>query len=381
MSSTPQLEDGFTMLANELMESVLGFGFSHREQSVVFTIFRKTYGYGKKEDDMSASQIGAMCGITRQHVTTTLNLLALRNVINKRPGRFGSIISIQKDHRKWVATEQMKALPPSPELGRVDSPESGQGGEQGVALDGAVLVPNKDTCPESGLVPNKDATSPDSGQVDSPESGHTKENLPKENHQKKTPCAPQAERDSADDPPAGKKQRRAMTGASQELQDRFDRFYAAYPRKKSRLAAEKAFAKLNPDEQLMETIFAGLERAMKSGDWRRGFIPHPASWINNGGWMDEIQTAYDAEELAVIQLFNDVLGDQLGTVSEALFDANRAAAIRDFKTFSDKPDFIARVFPWVLKNADLPPHVGFDWLISRVGFDKATGGQHTRKAA
>jgi hypothetical protein len=172
-----------------------------------------------------------------------------------------------------------------------------------------------------------------------------------------------------------------MTGASQELQDRFDRFYAAYPRKKSRLAAEKAFAKLNPDEQLMVAILAGLERAMKSGDWRRGFIPHPASWINNGGWMDEIQTAYGDEELAVIQLFNDVLGGQLGTVSEALFDANRAAAIRDFMTFSEKPDFVARVFPWVQKNADLPPHVGFDWLISRVGFDKATGGQHTRKAA
>lgn len=114
MSSTPQLEDGFTMLANELMERVLGFGFSHREQSVVFTILRKTYGYGKKEDDMSASQIGEMCRISRQHVTTTLNLLALRNVISKRPGRYGSIIGMQKDHRRWITAQQMKTLPASP---------------------------------------------------------------------------------------------------------------------------------------------------------------------------------------------------------------------------------------------------------------------------
>src|SRR5471030_1802276 len=148
MSSTPQLEDGFTMLANELVERVLGFGFSHREQSIIFTIFRKTYGYGKKEDDMSASQIGDMCKIARQHVTSTLNVLALRNVINKRPGRYGSIIGIQKDHRRWITAEQMKALPASPESGQA-GPSEGEGG-------GVAPVPNKDTCPELGLVPNQD---------------------------------------------------------------------------------------------------------------------------------------------------------------------------------------------------------------------------------
>lgn len=158
---TPQLEDGYVRIANELLEAILSFDFSHREQSVVLTIIRKTYGYGKKEDDISAAQIGAMCGIARQHVTSTLNVLALRNVITKRPGRFGTIIGIQKDHRKWVRAEQM--VPASPELG--------QGS------------------PEKGLVPKQDATSPELGQVDSPESGHTKDNLPKDNLQKTGPTA------------------------------------------------------------------------------------------------------------------------------------------------------------------------------------------------
>jgi phage replication O-like protein O len=196
--TTPQTENGFTMIANELLEAILGGGFSHREQSVIFAIIRKTYGYAKKEDDMSASQIGAVCGVARQHVTSTLNALAERNVISKRVGRFGMIIGVQKDHRKWISAEQLKAVGSAPPDANT-SPKSG-------------LVPNQDTpqpgssnspelgqadSPESGLVPNQDmsqigtADSPESGQVDSPKSGHTKENLPKENLKiKSTPKPP-----------------------------------------------------------------------------------------------------------------------------------------------------------------------------------------------
>lgn len=371
MSATPQLEDGFTMLANELMERVLGFGFSHREQSVVFTIFRKTYGYGKKEDDISASQIGAMCNVARQHVTSTLNQLALRNVINKRPGRYGSIIGIQKDHRKWITAEQMKSLPASPELGHVDTQNEDETHDS--------LVPNKDTCPELGLVPNQDTPSPELGQVDSPESGHTKENLPKENHQKKTSCASQAKRDSEKGAAADRKDR-ATTSATSGLQDRFARFYAAYPKKKSRAAAEKSFAKLNPDEQLVTAMLASIERAMTSGTWSDPkFIPYPASWLNAAGWLDEIQTEYSTAERAVIQAFNDALGEQLGNVAETPFVESRAAAIRDFATFSDKPGFVVRFFPWVRNNTTLPPSVGFDFIISRKGYGNITSGQHARK--
>lgn len=360
MSSTPQLEDGFTMLANELMERVLGFGFSHREQSVIFTIFRKTYGYGKKEDDMSASQIGTMCGITRQHVTTTLNLLALRNVINKRPGRFGTIVGIQKDHRRWITSEQMKSLPDSPDLGRAAPREEDK--------SMGSIVPNQDTRPELGLVPNKDAPSPESGQVDSPESGHTKENLPKENHQKKTSCASQAKREPKPAPNPG------------TLQDRFARFYAAYPKKKARGAAEKVFLKLRPDEHLLTAMIAGIERAMKSEQWTDPkFIPNPATWLGRMDWLDEIRTEYTAAEQAVIQAFNDALGEQLGHVAKTPFVESRAAAIRDFATFSDKPGFVVRFFPWVSKNTTLPPSVGFDFIISRKGYGNITSGQHARK--
>jgi phage replication O-like protein O len=360
--STPQLERGFVRIANELLEAILGAGLSHREQSVVFTIIRKTYGFGKKEDDMSAAQIGALCGVPRQHVTTTLNALAARNVITKRPGTYGMIVGIQKDHRKWISADRLKSQPVAPEQG----------------LEGS---------PESGLVPKQDMSrigtggSPESGQVDSPKSGHTKDNLPKDNHQKKTSCAPQADRDTVGETPAGQKGR-AMTGLTAELQDRFDRFYAAYPLKKSRGTAEKAFGKLRPDDELVAQMLAGLEQRKASGTWiDPRFIPYPASWLNAKGWLDEVQTEYSPAEREVIEKFNDALGEVAGVVSTAIFVPARAAAIREFVTFSEKPGFVDRIFPWVRDNATIPPSAGFDWLISRKGFADVAGGQHNRKAA
>ena len=352
--STPQLENGHVRIANELLEAILRGGFSQHEQSVIFAVIRKTYGFNKKEDDMSAAQIGAICGIARQHVTTALNALAFRNVINKRPGEYGMIIGLQKDHRKWVSKAQLKA--------RLASPESG-------------LVRN----PDMSII--RTGGSPESGQVDSPESGHTKDNLPKDNHQKTSSCAPQADRDQVGETPAGQKGR-AKTGIAAELAARFERFYAAYPRKKSRQTAERAFAKLNPDDALLDRILASLEQATKSGEWSDPqFIPYPATWLNAAGWLDEVQAAYSDAEVIVIEAFNAALGAQLGDVSTSIFVPARAAAIREFATFSQKPGFIERYFPWVRDTAAIPPHAGFDWIISRKGFADITSGQHARKAA
>ncbi len=71
---------------------------------------------------------------------------------------------------------------------------------------------------------------------------------------------------------------------------RFEAFWTSYPKKKSIGRAERAFGKMNPDEQLMEAIMAGIERAKTSEDWLKDggkFIPYPATWLNARGWEDE----------------------------------------------------------------------------------------------
>lgn len=73
----------------------------------------------------------------------------------------------------------------------------------------------------------------------------------------------------------------------------FDRFWSVYPRKASKGLAEKAFAKIAPDEQLVGRMCAAIERAKTSEQWRKDsgqFIPYPASWLSARGWEDEHPT-------------------------------------------------------------------------------------------
>lgn len=70
----------------------------------------------------------------------------------------------------------------------------------------------------------------------------------------------------------------------------FLRFWAAYPKKKSKGEAETAFLKIKPDDRLLEVILAGLERAKASRDWRRDggrYVPYAGKWLNALGWEDE----------------------------------------------------------------------------------------------
>ena len=66
-------------------------------------------------------------------------------------------------------------------------------------------------------------------------------------------------------------------------------FWAAYPRRKAKDAAAKAFErawKRIDDADPLAVILAGIERALPGWD-DPNFIPYPASWLNAGSWEDE----------------------------------------------------------------------------------------------
>jgi hypothetical protein len=70
----------------------------------------------------------------------------------------------------------------------------------------------------------------------------------------------------------------------------FDRFWKAYPRHTGKVNAEKAFAKLKVDADLLDTMLAALTWQRRQRDWTKddgAFIPHPATWLNQRRWEDE----------------------------------------------------------------------------------------------
>lgn len=72
----------------------------------------------------------------------------------------------------------------------------------------------------------------------------------------------------------------------------FEQFWQAYPRKVSRQNAIKAFAKVDVS---IDILLASLEKQKGSEQWQKDggqFIPHPATWLNGRRWEDEV-TPYE----------------------------------------------------------------------------------------
>lgn len=89
--------------------------------------------------------------------------------------------------------------------------------------------------------------------------------------------------------------KRAAREKTKEQEENFSLFWNAYPKKKSKADAEKAFKKLKPDKQLLDTMLDALEEQKRSQDWKRDngqFIPYPATWLNGRRWEDDAGGGY-----------------------------------------------------------------------------------------
>lgn len=70
--------------------------------------------------------------------------------------------------------------------------------------------------------------------------------------------------------------------------DRFDEFYAAYPRHVARKAAEKAWVAAIKDEADPQQIIDAAKRyAASQRDQPARYVKHPATWLNGACYLDE----------------------------------------------------------------------------------------------
>ena len=72
----------------------------------------------------------------------------------------------------------------------------------------------------------------------------------------------------------------------------FDRFWEIYPKKKGKGAALKAWKKIKTPMTMLPIILKAVEDQKKTEDWKKNhgqYIPHPATWLNQGRWEDEVE--------------------------------------------------------------------------------------------
>lgn len=75
-----------------------------------------------------------------------------------------------------------------------------------------------------------------------------------------------------------------------QLSALFEKFWKAYPRKRSKGDAEKSFYKINPSTELVDIMIGKHKEATQTKDWQKEggqYIPYPATWLNRKGWEDD----------------------------------------------------------------------------------------------
>lgn len=78
--------------------------------------------------------------------------------------------------------------------------------------------------------------------------------------------------------------------------ERFENFWKYYPRGENKQAAIRAWDKLKPSSELIDTMAQALKRQVASEGWKQGIgIPHASTWLNNRRWEDEVKSPAGAQ--------------------------------------------------------------------------------------
>jgi phage replication O-like protein O len=110
--ANPQTGDGYTKIANEILDALCRTRIPGEEMQVVNAILRKTYGYGKCEDIISLGQLSQMTGINRPNVARALKSLLSKKItlVIKSDNRGANLLKFNKDYEQWVLSKKIAGV-------------------------------------------------------------------------------------------------------------------------------------------------------------------------------------------------------------------------------------------------------------------------------
>ncbi len=150
------LDDGFTRIANELLEAVMRAGLSQHQLLVFMAVMRKTYGFNKKSDWVSNEQLSELTGILPHKCSAAKSVLVKRGILTQT----GRVIGINKTVSEWSSLP-VKGKEKKPYLKKVTLPESGkkslpESGKKSLPESGNAYYPNQVNTKDKHTKDNKD---------------------------------------------------------------------------------------------------------------------------------------------------------------------------------------------------------------------------------
>jgi phage replication O-like protein O len=101
-----QLENGYTKIANEILERMALTKLSPIQYRLIFVIWRYTYGFNRKEHEFSLSFFGKATNYDERQIRRELQKLEQRKIIFQKvsPGK-PRLISFNKNYDEWILDE------------------------------------------------------------------------------------------------------------------------------------------------------------------------------------------------------------------------------------------------------------------------------------
>lgn len=81
--ASPQVENGHTDIAHEVLEAFMKTPLNGSQFRVLLAVIRKTWGWHKKEDILSLSQIAKLTGLPRRTVIRAANSLLQMKLLDR----------------------------------------------------------------------------------------------------------------------------------------------------------------------------------------------------------------------------------------------------------------------------------------------------------
>ena len=102
--ANPQKENGYTPIANELLEAVYMSEFTATELKMLLFVMRYTYGFSREEHQFSLTFISKGIGISKRYVSMSAAKLIEDNiltVIHTHSGTQGRVVKLNKNYDNW----------------------------------------------------------------------------------------------------------------------------------------------------------------------------------------------------------------------------------------------------------------------------------------
>ena len=100
-----QIENGYTRVANELLEAVYKTDFTATELKILLFVMRFTFGFSKKSHQFSLTFISKGIGISKRYASNSVGKLINDNilkVIKEHTDTESRIVQLNKNYDKWM---------------------------------------------------------------------------------------------------------------------------------------------------------------------------------------------------------------------------------------------------------------------------------------